>query len=1487
MADQDTMLAAHSNTTIKNGSSTSSVSLNFNLQLKPDKSGLAATSDVPPPTAPRSMRRDISPPPLRRSDSYRPSEPQDRRGHFDSYSPAPSRHSDHLHSENRYPSYDRYRPYTRQENGDVDNKRDPKYSSRGYDIDATETRASGPRRSLCRSKDSWEDKSRSVTNQQNRMQPSTWGLRTYSDKTGGSVSQPASAIQIQEMEKQIAPRDPEADVEGDDGHSGDFQNALKAGATGLASGKHSSSRDSSALPWSHASTPRIIIPQLPQSPPYSPQLSSPYDSDDHQQSMCSATVDKEPMIEAPDKGSWVKTDKVEDFVCGRCLRKKREAASSHHSGVPKILSDVRTIEDNPVPVNATQPPTNRTPATTRWAGSENNRSCITKNMTDGRDMLHAHQQVQSSPAGAVKAANSVTTDSAMQGTRYKRITCPRWQFGGCFFAEAHCEFAHRDTGHSAPFGNRPAKDFTCPRWMSESCQKTETDCLYAHANTGIYVGPDHKASKKHITCYYWYTGHCRLAEEVCLYAHEHTGIIAWLPAKEAQARPGEYSLKSYTCPRWEADLQCKWVNKTCPYAHWPGGKSCLNMDEPSESRQNTSQLRGSESAHDAPKTPPPASIPIWAKSARRSPITIRSAIPLTDLLSQISTKEMDQGVSPSFNSLVGHRRKLPSEPLNLNVDAEPAATDLPVKHKAKRSNLDPRKRKMASMMSSRVPIPALTSPAAMSPTTNQSIPAGRKTCEICQKPIFDASRCVKCSGDTTESKEATPSDEVNVSMTQTNMSSPHEEGVPLEVLNDDLQISLQRPPNDTLLREALVANRLKRSAPEDNLFFSKRRKLSLSALEQVKDAAAGPCMSGTGVSTGERRQSLEELTRQALIEKEKSIERQQSRRQVELAEQTKTATKALQETSLLCPSGPPSLTTPSRNNDIDPLWDDSARTTGRSRTNAEPSYSKFSKNEHEVFSFTYAQYPSNFEKIAQFFPRRTVQDCIEHYRITTHRDGSGALLHDRSPQTSTSAIHTQTTLGPNNVRPTAQHLSEQSVPVTAGGGSQNLPTMLTPNANPIVLLPNGLPKRCCNCSRGHKRCFHAMNGNLDWEKCSRFLREHNNQYPGKNKVARREWNMIVRVVHSALSDEHVSQNADAPLNQDEDVEHGTSADVEHGTSADVELMNVDEPVSQSADTSDNQDDDIGYDTSTNVELTDLDEFGDEEGDSEDDIPLLQVRQLHTRGQSGTAQHSATTSAEHGDARQISGLTAVDETRKSDRWRASTGFRSLFGKSISSEGPSNGLLSPFQPPTAGPGRQRQLSTTDKEKAIRKLQARGVVFESDSDEEINDDPVNELPSRRIDPLWQPQQSMDLLEIDRWRSQTFEHRSYASSTLQPSKKQITGNLLKYQCRDRRRKFGNPHQEISRHVPDVEVRAWVQRNLQEEPLEVPELVEEERMMTFRQFIGIPEMPVIVQGKNKDELAFMEGKSDQEKTRYGTGIAGSRGRRKKEEDKFPFVYYR
>ncbi|KIW51521.1 hypothetical protein, variant 2 [Exophiala xenobiotica] len=1584
MDDQNTVLVGRSNTTIKDGSSTSSVGWNSTLHPKPGKAGLAATFDVPPPTAPRSMRRDISPPPLRRSDTYRPSEPQERRGQFDSYRPVPSRHSGHIHPENRYPVYDRYRPYTTQDDGNVDHQREPKYPSRGYDIGAPETRVGGPRRYLWWSKDSREDNRKSVIVGQKRVQPSTSDLGTYSDKTGGSMSQSASIPRRQETEKQVAPNlnntlqpiscaglatknnspmgqqnvsegDSEVDMEVDDGHSGDFQNSLKACAPGLASSDDSPTRDSSALPLSHASTPRIIIPQLPESPPYSPPLSIHYDSDDHRQYGRSAAVDKETMIEALDKGTWVKTshgfaglwlphssnaetastssttsrtknlckscrtpgsqltplvpcsscrrgfhnrcgnpkptesERLEDFVCGRCLKKEREAASNNYSEAPKIISDAPTIEDNSPPANATQPSTNRTATTIKWAGPEKSDSGMTRNMTGRPNMLHAQQQAQSSPGSAAQAAN-VVPDAAIQGTRYKHITCPKWQSDGCFLAEAHCEFAHNDTGRSAPFGSQRAKDFTCPRWLSGICLKTETDCQYAHANTGLYVGADHKASKKHITCYYWYTaGRCRLADEVCLYAHEDTGIVAWQPTKEAQAKPGEPCLKSYTCPRWEAREHCKWVGKTCPYAHWPGGKSCLTMDEPPESRQSA-------------ETPPPqASIPPWAKSARRSPVALRATIAFPDRVSQISTEEIDQPFSLSSESFVGQRQKLPSEPSNLNVNAQSAAADSPIKHKAKRSNVDPRKRKIASTMSSRVPIPTLTLPAAMSPTMSQTIPAGKKSCEICQKTIFNTSRCVECSDGTTGSNEAAPSAEVSVSMTQTNISSFVEDGVPEEVIEDDIHISLRRPPNDALLREALVANRLKRSAPEDNLFVSKKPKLSLSALEQVKDAAAGACVSGPAGATGERRQSLEELTRQAMIEKEKSTDTQQAGPQLELVEQTQTETDAVQETSHLHPSGPPSLTTPGQNKGVDPSQDESARTTGRSHINPEPPYSKFSKNEHEVFSVAYAQYPGNFEKIAEFFPRRTMQDCFKHYRITRHRDNAPTDIHNpgtapsvdsqlSSEQSSvddrTSVLHTQTgraMAGPNVVRPESQHLSEQSVPVTAGGDSRILLTTFSPNASQNVLLPNGLLKRCCNCSKGHKRCFHDMTGNLDAEKCSRFLREHNNQYPGRNKVARREWNEIVRVARTALSDEPESQSADTPFNQDDHVEDGASVN--------GEVMDVDELVSQSADTPVNQDEDRECGSSTNVEVVDLNELEDEEGDSEDDIPLLQVRrQSYRRQQSGTPQHSATSRAEYGDVRQISGLTAVNdmqETGISDPWRASTSSRPLFEKSISVEGASNGLLSPFQPPIAGPGLQRPWSKADKAKAIRKLQARGVVFESDSDEEMDDDPVYELPSRRIDPLWQPQQSMDLLEIDRWRAQKFERRSYASSEVRPYKKQIVGNLLKYQCRDRRRRFGNPHQEISRHVPDVEVRAWVQRNLQEGQLEVPELVEEEKMMTFRQFIGIPETPVIVQGRNKDELAFMEGKGGQEKTRYGTGIAALRSRRKKEEDKFPFVYYR
>ena len=80
-------------------------------QTKPSDDPAEQTWTIQPPTAPRSMRRKVSPPPIRRSDSYRPSErPSDRRFQHDVYRPSRRRFSNEPAYESRASASDCYRP---------------------------------------------------------------------------------------------------------------------------------------------------------------------------------------------------------------------------------------------------------------------------------------------------------------------------------------------------------------------------------------------------------------------------------------------------------------------------------------------------------------------------------------------------------------------------------------------------------------------------------------------------------------------------------------------------------------------------------------------------------------------------------------------------------------------------------------------------------------------------------------------------------------------------------------------------------------------------------------------------------------------------------------------------------------------------------------------------------------------------------------------------------------------------------------------------------------------------------------------------------------------------------------------------------------------------------------------------------------------------------------------------------------------------------
>lgn len=206
-------------------------------------------------------------------------------------------------------------------------------------------------------------------------------------------------------------------------------------------------------------------------------------------------------------------------------------------------------------------------------------------------------------------------------------------------------------------------------------------------------------------------------------------------------------------------------------------------------------------------------------------------------------------------------------------------------------------------------------------------------------------------------------------------------------------------------------------------------------------------------------------------------------------------------------------------------------------------------------------------------------------------------------------------------------------------------------------------------------------------------------------------------------------------------------------------------------------------------------------------------------------------------------------------------------------------------------QPTYTDSDDERVIEKLRQEGVIFESDSEsEQENGGDSSDRPGReRTDAHWQPRKPQSPFEIEPlldWKKHFANYGTLPPPHKErPSKKQLIGNLLKYQCRERRRRFGDPHQVVELDTRVTQVTAVVQR-VSHDASGLPVVERGEKQMSFSEFIGMPEKPVVVRGKRKGELAYREGKDDLSRNPAGNARAASgRARRVVEGEKFPFVY--
>jgi hypothetical protein len=191
--------------------------------------------------------------------------------------------------------------------------------------------------------------------------------------------------------------------------------------------------------------------------------------------------------------------------------------------------------------------------------------------------------------------------------------------------------------------------------------------------------------------------------------------------------------------------------------------------------------------------------------------------------------------------------------------------------------------------------------------------------------------------------------------------------------------------------------------------------------------------------------------------------------------------------------------------------------------------------------------------------------------------------------------------------------------------------------------------------------------------------------------------------------------------------------------------------------------------------------------------------------------------------------------------------------------------------------------------------GIMIESESDAEMemSEEESYAPPLFIVDQLHRPFKSRNLFEVepllDR-RNPDHGHRTLdwvsPRTTNRPTKNELIGNLLSYQCRNNKRRFGSAHQEVARKTSDVDVSTWTEQVIRAPNQHVHDFGTLENRLTsttFKEFIGMPEIPLLTTGKGTDELEYKEGKHEGRDNAFGT----PRAKRVRNEVRFPFVFVR
>ncbi|RVX71427.1 hypothetical protein B0A52_04999 [Exophiala mesophila] len=216
---------------------------------------------------------------------------------------------------------------------------------------------------------------------------------------------------------------------------------------------------------------------------------------------------------------------------------------------------------------------------------------------------------------------------------------------------------------------------------------------------------------------------------------------------------------------------------------------------------------------------------------------------------------------------------------------------------------------------------------------------------------------------------------------------------------------------------------------------------------------------------------------------------------------------------------------------------------------------------------------------------------------------------------------------------------------------------------------------------------------------------------------------------------------------------------------------------------------------------------------------------------------------------------------------------------------------------GTNENGSMADSDEQRALNILREHGIMIDSDSDEIHSED--GEQPSHPselvTDPLHYRAKSRNLFDLDRSLDIRDPENYWAAlgeippwQKKKPTRKQLMkdNNLLRWQMWRNQQRFGNPHTETLKLASEVPCKTVIVRQhaLDTGDLEsTPRTEVVESNMSFSEFVGLPNKPVIEYGRNDDEIIIREGQDEVElEAEIGALV---RRRRIREEDKFPFVY--